>query len=57
MNQLPENSLRIYDVNLVTSYLIGLNILLQISNVWALCASLNVDYRWRYCFPKTKLVP
>ena len=24
MNQLPENSLRIYDVTLVTSYLIGL---------------------------------
>ena len=26
MNQLPENSLRIYDVTLVTSYLIGLGI-------------------------------
>ena len=25
MNQLPENSLRIYDVTLVTSYLIGLS--------------------------------
>ena len=25
MNQLPENSLRIYDVTLVTSYLIGLH--------------------------------
>ena len=25
MNQLLENSLRIYDVTLVTSYLIGLN--------------------------------
>ena len=25
MNQLPENSLRIYDVTLVTSYLIGLD--------------------------------
>ena len=24
MNQLPENSLRIYDVTLLTSYLIGL---------------------------------
>ena len=27
MNQLPENSLRIYDVTLVTSYLIGLTFL------------------------------
>ena len=27
MNQLPENSLRIYDVTLVTSYLIGLTYL------------------------------
>ena len=26
MNQLPKNSLRIYDVTLVTSYLIGLGI-------------------------------
>ena len=26
MNQLPENSLRIYDVTLVTSYLIGLGL-------------------------------
>ena len=25
MNQLPENSLRIYDVTLVSSYLIGLS--------------------------------
>ena len=25
MNQLPENSLRIYDVTLVTSYLIGVD--------------------------------
>ena len=32
MNQLPENSLRIYDVTLVTSYLIGLdqNVLINI---------------------------
>ena len=27
MNQLPENSLRIYDVTLVTSYLIGLHMI------------------------------
>ena len=30
MNQLPENSLRIYDVTLVTSYLIGLYFYMEI---------------------------
>ena len=29
MNQLPENSLRRYDVTSVTSYLIGLTLLVQ----------------------------
>ena len=29
MNQLPENSLHIYDVTLVTSYLIGLTLKMQ----------------------------
>ena len=32
MIQLPENSLRIYDVTLVTSYLIGLGFLLLASS-------------------------
>ena len=33
MNQLPENSLRIYDITLVTSYLIGLEVSTQVHEI------------------------
>ena len=50
MNQLPENPLRIYDVTLVTSYLIGL--LINMSNCFNRLVEISscpkLDFKFKF---------